>query len=265
MLSLTSAQRRRFKLGVDCALVPDAPESLADFFALIGEHVSPEGEFWFRGHADREWGLFPTALRSGSEEDRSKALALFDAFRQVAEMKLERLPDDHDKLGWHQVAQHYGLPTRLLDWSENPLVSLYFAVAHHSETDGVVLMLNPRELNQDSLFEGVLDAKRDRGTVDEYLGLDGGLSESGTASVAVNPVWNSDRILLQRGKFTIHGSRDDGTWARTPSLAAIAIGRDSKHELRSELEGVGVDEMSLFPELEHACRHLKRRAGLEAS
>ena len=162
MQSLTSAQRRRFRLGVKCPLVPEAPESLADFFQLIGDQVSPEGDFWFRGHADREWGLYPTALRPESKANRDLALALFDTFRQVAEMKLDRRPGDEDTLGWHQVAQHYGLPTRLLDWTQNPLVALYFAVNHHYDTDGVVLMLNPEDLNRDSRLDGVLDARRDR-------------------------------------------------------------------------------------------------------
>ena len=163
------------------------------------------------------------------------------------------------------MAQHYGLPTRLLDWIENPLAALYFACWSHPEDDGLVFMINPVDLNRASAVGSgrVLDPRRDRDTIKGYLALTGRLSTRGSGPVAVNPVWNSERITLQRGKFIIHGSSSEGLGRGTPSLAAIGVLNEAKERLRGELEGVGIDEMSLFPELEHACRHLKRRAGLE--
>ncbi len=56
---------------------------------------------------------------------------------------------------WISLAQHYRVPTRLLDWSENPLVALYFAVevdedSNGAQVDGRVWALNPLQLNQSS-------------------------------------------------------------------------------------------------------------------
>ena len=252
-----------FEVSTEGLLVREVIESLSDFFAVIDGVVTSQATFWFRGHARIDWSLMPSALRYKELARRNQALELLDGFKQVAELKIPRRPDD--ELGWHQLAQHNGLPTRLLDWTENPLAALYFACWRHSADDGLVFMINPVALNGITGVGSrlVLDPERDRRTIENYLNLTGRLSTRGSGSIAVNPVWNSQRILLQRGKFTIHGSSSEGLGHRTPSLAAVGVLREAKEQLRGELGNVGVDEMSLFPELEHACRHLKRRAGLE--
>ena len=241
----------------------EAIESLSDFFAVIDSVVTSQANFWFRGHSRIDWSLMPSALRYKAVARRNQALELLDGFKQVAELKIPRRPDD--ELGWHQLAQHNGLPTRLLDWTENPLAALYFACWSHPANDGLVFMIKPVALNGiTGVGSGlVLDPERDRRTIENYLNLTGRLSTRGSGSIAVNPVWNSQRILLQRGKFTIHGSSSEGLGHGTASLAAVGVLNEAKEQLRGELGNVGVDEMSLFPELEHACRHLKRRAGLE--
>ena len=63
--------------------------------------------------------------------------------------------------------------------------------------------------------------------------------------------------------FTLYGSRFEIDPSVVPSLVAIPILKEVKHGLREELQRIGVDEMTLFPELEHACIHLRRRAGLK--
>ena len=81
----------------------------------------------------------------------------------------------------------------------------------------------------------------------------------------MNPVWNSERLIIQKGVFTVHGKRFSLDKGRVPSLVGIPVLKDLKPRLRSELQRIGVDEMTLFPELEHSCSHLKRRCGLIAA
>jgi hypothetical protein len=86
----------------------------------------------------------------------------------------------------------------------------------------------------------ILDARADAEIIQTYFQLGGRLNRRGPRTVAVNPVWNSERLMLQKGVFTLHGSRDFELRADTPSLAAVPIVREAKAALRSELERVGI-------------------------
>ena len=156
------------------------------------------------------------------------------------------------------------MPTRLLDWTENALIALYFSCADVS-TDGMVFVLNPVDLNRFShhAIPRILDPHRDASLITRYLSLDGRRDSEGLSTVAINPVWNSERIMIQRGTFTLHGSRQFAlTQDAAPSLVGMPIVRSVKSRLRSDLERVGVDEMTVFPELDHVCEFLKKRSGL---
>jgi hypothetical protein len=194
---------------------------------------------------------------------RKSALDLILDFRRIAEAKLPRLPEAHDDFKWAQIAQHYGLPTRLLDWTESATTALYFACLKQ-DTDGLVFLMNPTELNRlGELSEPrILDPQTDRNLILKFLNSGPREAKKKRYPLAVNPVWSSERIIAQKGTFTLHGPSFSMDKAKIPSLVAIPILREFKAQLRSELRRVGVDEMTLFPELEHSCRHLRMCRGL---
>ena len=107
---------------------------------------------WWRGHANRDWPLAAQVFRTDPKgirryEDQS---ALIGHFVSRAPTRSYRAcPDRDDYFGWLFLAQHYGLPTRLLDWTENPLVALYFAVNELKEDDGCLWTLWPGGLNRE--------------------------------------------------------------------------------------------------------------------
>jgi hypothetical protein len=262
---LTRDELKRFaKSPVRCSRLRQKIVSLADFLAVLSDAIRTEDRFWFRGHEDVTFNLTPSALRFSAFSNRVKALGLMADFKRVADLKLPRPPALDKELEWAQLAQHYGLPTRLLDWTESATTALYFACLR-DEQDGFVYMLNPIDLNRLSYPDKprVLDPQQDSQTILAYLRTGARRTLGGRNPIAINPVWNSERLIMQKGVFTLHGKRFDLDGGAVPSLTAIPILRESKPRLRSELQRIGVDEMALFPELEHACVHLKRREGLE--
>jgi hypothetical protein len=241
-------------------------KTLSDFFAVFHSLLDPGKTFWFRGHSKPEYKLCPSALRHADPMKRDTALGLVNDMKRYLEMKLPRPPGADDQLGWMQVAQHYGLPTRLLDWTQNAAVALFFACSSNQDTDGLVTILNPIELNQrvDPRLTRVFNAHKDSAIIKPYLELDGNaVRRGGRPTIAINPTWNTERIAMQQGAFTLHGSRTfELDRNQVSSLLYVPILRENKRPLLSELERVGIGEMFIFPEPEHVCAHLRRSAEL---
>ena len=235
--------------------------SLSDFFAVFHSLLESGKIYWFRGHPNLRYQLTPSALRYSSPTERETALSLVADLKRFLGMKLPRPPVWDDHLGWMQVAQHYGLPTRLLDWTQNAAVALFFACADEPDDDGLVAVLNPIELNQtiNPKLPRILDNERDSQILAPYFELDGKINPRGKRTVALNPAWNNDRIALQQGFFTLHGSRKfELDRSQASSLLYVPILREHKASLLDELARVGIGEMFIFPEPEHVCKHLKR-------
>jgi hypothetical protein len=92
----------------------------------------------WRGHAQLDWLLQAEVFRRpGASFGRYSENSLIRYFMAYAEARHARCPAQHDLLGWLTLARHYGLPTRLLDWSTSPLVALFFAVSDDKESSGV--------------------------------------------------------------------------------------------------------------------------------
>lgn len=251
--------------GPNCPAIPHKITHLGKYFDVFNSLLKKDDTFWFRGHGDLKWGLTPSALRYKEESERNKSLQLVSDFKRFAEMKLERPPAVDEELKWIQLARHYGLPTRLLDWTRNAAIALYFACCEEQKKDGAVFVLNPVELNRqiDTKTPRVFDPNLDKEVIKKYLNLDGRINSHGTGTIAINPTWNSSRIMAQQGVFTISGSKYFTLTEKiASSLVYIEIKKRYKKALLEELERVGVNEMSIFPELEHLCNYLKQSATL---
>lgn len=120
---------------------------VAELLRCLSEDVQANQACWYRGHDVHNWKLLPTLARN--PDHLAAELDLLGKFQQDASLLLV-----HSTLNqewqWLMIMQHHGCPTRLLDWSESPLVALYFAVANkdHMNEDGALWMLLPHRLNE---------------------------------------------------------------------------------------------------------------------
>src|SRR4030042_2937922 len=113
--------------------------NLSDLFHIFEDRTSG-WIMYFRGQV-RDWSLRPSLAReSVTEQERAKELECFERLAEI-------LPKVND---WERatIAQHYGVPTRLLDWSENPLVGLYFALDdnNYNDEDGVIWVFEDKTI-----------------------------------------------------------------------------------------------------------------------
>ncbi len=253
------------KYGPNCNILDTQIKSLSDYLAVFSSVIMPDEVFWFRGHADFKSTITPSALRYKNVTERNTALELIHPFKRFMEIKIQNPPLPNENLKWIQIAQHHGLPSRLLDWTENAAIALYFACLHR-DRNGLVLILNPIDLNKerDSKRPRIFDVNNDQDIIKPYLSLNGERDpQNGLKTIAINPTWNSERIMLQRGVFTLHGSKTFTlNKSQAPSLVYVPILKKFKMTLINELERINVCEMSIFPEAEHLCHFLKRRENL---
>lgn len=219
-------------------------------------HAEWNAELWWRGQSSLKYDLIPGVYRENKGTRSEQNLIL--RFRQYALTRHEKCPQNDDYCSWLFLAQHYGLPTRLLDWSESPLVSLFFAVESNPDKDANLFALNAREMNKiinnDStlvpvssapareLFQGAFD---DRVTVDKNVSI---LSHE-----------LDTRMLVQQSVFTLHGNATDlrNLEGLDNAIRTYKIPKESKSNIIYELSALGIRRRSLFPDLENLSKDLK--------
>ena len=210
-----------------------------------------DGPLWFRGHGDESWKLVPGYYRSNKNVSEHSLLI---KFRQSATMLVDRPPVD--SFEWLFLMQHYGVPTRLLDWTESPLVALYFCVNSEPDKDGAIWILKPSELNkisnirvkdEDGFIPSFQDEELKSYTI-ESLRTNNRVQLSPLATIASR---NNPRIQAQLGAFTIHHHDQDPIedLGQRDHAQKILVYSDAKIALKKELEILGFTRFQMFPEL----------------
>ena len=238
--------------------------SIGGLLTLIEEQ--PGGlRHLFRGQGDAKWGLVPPLYRINSPNVNSSSVEknyslyealLINSFFREGLPYLPQLTRSYSNDRF--LAQHFGVPTRFLDWSQDPLVALFFALETWDwKTDASLFMLMP-------------DA--------HYLPEDvKGFGDHG--AVAITPPAIDRRIPSQKSRFTVHPYGDktadfvaldkrEGfgnlittrTNSQIRGFARVLIPRKAKRVLFQSLLGMGVDRRNLFPGLEGVGADLASRA-----
>lgn len=193
----------------------------------------PRGRWVFRGHSDINYTLIPSVGRGpyASKYTKKYDREMFKMFRREAHGFLGLLPSS--EWDWLALAQHHGLPTRLLDWTHNVLVALYFAVESNAETDGQIFALYglaeaPETVLESSPFEI-------------------------PSPVKYYPNIVSPRIRAQEGLFVACAELEiplDQTLPKAARIDVVRVPAGRKRHLLYELFRIGIHRAALFPDLD---------------
>ena len=241
---------------------------------------------FFRGQCNANWDIRPSIFRN----------SLISVEEEMIEKATSRVPyefancntafDELTKL------QHYGLPTRLLDVTLNPLVALYFACCskerteEEQESQGVVYYGSAYAKHSNDIDVIILSSlakmkitnSTTLHTLKEKLELEDKnpehLIQTIQGNLFVMPKYSNNRLVSQSGAFLLVGAVSieedpDEIWNSKVRKSIhnmnsafkaerIVIPEDYKDTILDELDFLNINEASLFPELEHQMSHIKR-------
>lgn len=238
----------------------------------------------YRGIANKNWKLVPSAFRD-EKYIKNERLYLKEFQRQ--------LPNETDNLDYFDIlvkAQHYGVPTRLLDFTLNPLIALYFSCASHPESDGSVICLinqglfSQSELTVQTMMHYIFRLKNKFYWDERYNNLlckslekDSAVYHEVTSNIVIDilsketplfisPKLKNSRIQVQNGLFALFNSPLRKDYKNKNSSAfkileeydvspemnfrKIIIPQKKKEEILFQLDLIGINEAYLFPELQ---------------
>ena len=194
--------------------------------------------YLFRGLTSAKHKLIPKVGRpkshaKGRGYTREAEYLLFMEFKRLASAYIDKVPKSDWE--WLVLAQHHGLPTRLLDWTFSPLVAAYFAVENEGETGDAIVYALERTISISP--------------VEDQLGP---LEFDGIARF--DPPVISRRVIAQNSAFTIH-PRPNKEF-NPPDLGKIVIDKKWCPGLKATLNNLGVNRASLFPDIDGVAANL---------
>jgi hypothetical protein len=211
---------------------------------------------WYRGQSREHYRLTPSLLRHPL--GISKEQALFNEYeRSAARLHAPRSND------WQLLIdmQHYGIPTRLMDWTDVLGVALAFALYDSGDDheDSVIYVLDPLGLNA---LSGLDEIKRVPNDAEfKYKSIYWhGRPFKAVFPIAIDSAFQNDRIAAQSGSFTVHGAKLDPIDDQAPSgICKIVLRSSAKPEAREFLEYANLNTFSIYPDIVGMARHIVRK------
>jgi len=173
--------------------------------------------------------LIPTSSSRSKEKNEKEILRLF---KEKALPYLDFIPANN--WDWLAIGQHHGLPTRLLDWTRNPLVACYFAVEEECGDDSVIYAYHNKSYISIEKHPEPFEYNKVGKFIPRHL---------------------TPRIAAQAGLFTIHS--DPYKPFESDEIEKIIIPNRIRLDLKWTLNQYGIERFSLFPGLDGLANHIK--------
>jgi len=213
---------------------------------------------FYRGHSKSAYKLIPSIFRENFSSEKEHNLYV-DCYARGNH--LIRTPQNSWEL--LSIMQHFGIPTRLLDWSECLSIALFFAISESHE-DPAIWIINPFKLNSANKASGrprILTIGLD--DFPDYESCFVRLKNKDVWQYH-NPVfvqipWSEERMRNQKGFFTVHTTEEPMEASCKNYVRCVPIKKDAIQGVKRFLEYAGINEDVLFPDIEGFGRFLRDR------
>ena len=247
--------------------IHDVASLLAKLDSFTNPRSFPLSPIWFRGCTNKDYSLVPSIGRPPYALAHEQSL--LNSFKQNALQFLRHRPTSEWE--WIFLARHHDVPTRLLDWTESPLIGLYFAIHSLNDhdardgVDGALWILKPTMLNKCanvSLSDHELPMFHD---TDEHLQAYLPAKLTAEKRTTLQPiagiaVRNSTRMQAQHGVFTVTHREQlpIENIGNGDHISKFIIPAARKAPIRKQMAALQITPLTVFPELDNAARLARR-------
>jgi len=258
--------------------------TLEEYFKYI-RHTTTVST-WFRGESKDHGHLVPKLYRDIEDDEKDniekrqeKERNYFLEFQRRARALAPTIAPN-DLWSWYFLIQHYGGPTRLLDWTQDATIALFFALdtERESKNDPIVVILSPtvladyafkelemeRSLKSSVLYPG--DSPTERWVANLTTANGQSVDDMPKSPIALFPPHSDIRITAQRSCFTLFGKEANGFYRDGKHIVCpccdrkiihkLVINGRKKEELRKELTRIGITSGKIYPGLDGLCKEI---------
>jgi hypothetical protein len=234
----------------------DSVEVLIELLNITSTTTDPHSHvrLWCRGQSNFAWAIKPKLYRDDftptNEYDRHRIESHLSLdFKALA---VSNLTGHESEQELYFLQQHFGMRTRLIDWTSNPLIALWFAVESLSNDDGGFYIMDVYQMRGLPEFFGIATPEHEYFTKSLKSIREFAFPGDFHSSIfPIRPGHKSQRIRHQQSFFTFHvPGQPVLTHAENPTLRCFKVPADAKKQILDTLRILGIDSYFVYGGIE---------------